>query len=77
MRLKTIWDLMNTTYDKFIRTTDPMHARKGAEDLQSCMIRGDIYKGVRTRANTASLVSRSGPKWPADGLLPGLRPPRA
>ena len=26
--VKTIWDLMNTTYDKFIRTTDPMHEKK-------------------------------------------------
>ena len=26
--VKRIWDLMNTTYDKFIRTTDPMHEKK-------------------------------------------------
>ena len=27
-QIKGIWDLMNTTYDKFVRTTDPMHKEK-------------------------------------------------
>ena len=42
--IKTIWDLMNTSYDKFIRTTDADHeeqVRKFSKALRS----GDIYKG--------------------------------
>ena len=27
-QVKDIWDIMNTTYDKFVRTTDPMHKEK-------------------------------------------------
>ena len=36
-RSRRIWDLMNTTYDKFIRTTDPDAREKGAEDLQKAV----------------------------------------
>ena len=43
--VKTIWDLMNTTYDKFIRTTDPMHERKVQKIFKKLYDQGDIYKG--------------------------------
>ena len=43
--VKTIWDLMNTTYDKFIRTTDPMHEKKVQKIFKKLYDQGDIYKG--------------------------------
>ena len=44
--VKTIWDLMNTTYDKFIRTTDPMHEKKVQKIFKKLYDQGDIYKGA-------------------------------
>ncbi len=40
-----IWDLMNTTYDRFVRTTDPMHVRKVQKIFKKLHDKGDIYKG--------------------------------
>ena len=40
-----IWDLMNTSYDKFIRTTDPMHVEKVQKIFKRLYEQGDIYKG--------------------------------
>ncbi len=42
--VKRIWDLMNTTYDKFIRTTDPMHEKKIQQIFKKLYEQGDIYK---------------------------------
>ena len=42
--IKRIWDLMNTTYDRFIRTTDPMHERKIQQIFKKLYDQGDIYK---------------------------------
>ncbi len=42
--VKRIWDLMNTTYDKFIRTTDPMHEKKIQQIFKKLYDQGDIYK---------------------------------
>lgn len=39
------WDLMNISYDKFIRTTDPEHERKIQEIFKILYDQGDIYKG--------------------------------
>ena len=44
--VKSIWDLMNTTYDKFIRTTDPMHEKKVQKIFKKLYDQGDIYKGA-------------------------------
>ncbi len=44
-QIKDIWDLMNTTYDKFIRTTDPMHVEKVQKIFKRLYEQGDIYKG--------------------------------
>ena len=44
-RSRTIWDLMNTTYDKFIRTTDPMHEKQVQKIFKKLYDQGDIYKG--------------------------------
>ena len=42
--IKRIWDLMNTTYDRFIRTTDPMHEKKIQQIFKKLYDQGDIYK---------------------------------
>ncbi|WP_235847474.1 methionine--tRNA ligase [Intestinibacillus massiliensis] len=43
--VRRIWDLMNTTYDKFVRTTDPMHEKKVQKIFKKLYEQGDIYKG--------------------------------
>lgn len=43
--IKSIWDLMNTTYDRFVRTTDPMHVEKVQKIFKKLYEQGDIYKG--------------------------------
>ncbi len=43
--IKEICDLLNTTYDKFIRTTDPDHERVIQKIFKKLYDRGDIYKG--------------------------------
>jgi len=43
--IKTIWDLMNTSYDKFIRTTDADHEAQVQKIFKKLYDQGDIYKG--------------------------------
>ena len=43
--IKRIWDLMNTSYDKFIRTTDEQHEKQVQKIFQYLYDKGDIYKG--------------------------------
>ena len=43
--IRRIWDLMNTSYDKFIRTTDPDHERQVQKIFKKLYEQGDIYKG--------------------------------
>lgn len=43
--IKRIWDLMNTSYDKFIRTTDEDHERQVQKIFRKLYDKGDIYKG--------------------------------
>ncbi len=43
--IKRIWDLMNTTYDRFVRTTDPDHMKKIQKIFRKMYDKGDIYKG--------------------------------
>lgn len=44
-QIKDIWDLMNTSYDKFVRTTDPVHERVVQHIFKKMYENGDIYKG--------------------------------
>ncbi len=44
-QIKDIWDLMNTTYDRFVRTTDPEHKTKVQKIFRRMYEKGDIYKG--------------------------------
>ena len=43
--IKDIWDLMNTSYEKFIRTTDADHERQVQKIFRKLYDQGDIYKG--------------------------------
>lgn len=43
--IKRIWDLMNTSYDKFIRTTDKDHEKQVQKIFKKLYDKGDIYKG--------------------------------
>ena len=43
--IKRIWDLMNTSYDKFIRTTDDYHEKQVQKIFKRLYDQGDIYKG--------------------------------
>ena len=44
--IKRIWDLMNTSYDKFIRTTDKDHEKQVQKIFKKLYDQGDIYKGA-------------------------------
>ena len=43
--IRDIWDLMNSSYDKFIRTTDDYHVEAVQKIFKKLYDRGDIYKG--------------------------------
>ena len=43
--IKRIWDLMNTSYDRFIRTTEPEHEKQIQKIFRKLYDKGDIYKG--------------------------------
>ena len=44
--IKETWDLMGTSYDRFVRTTDPVHKRKVQKIFKKLYDQGDIYKGA-------------------------------
>ena len=44
--IKDLWDLMDTSYDKFIRTTDSDHERQVQKIFKKLYDKGDIYKGA-------------------------------
>ena len=44
-KVRSIWDLMNTSYDKFIRTTDEDHQKQVQKIFKKLYDQGDIYKG--------------------------------
>ena len=44
-QIKDIWDMMNTSYDKFIRTTDKDHEEQVQKIFKYLYEKGDIYKG--------------------------------
>ena len=43
--IKRIWDVMNTSYDKFVRTTDEVHERQVQKIFKKMYDKGDIYLG--------------------------------
>lgn len=44
-QIKDIWDIMNTSYDRFVRTTDPKHEREVQKIFKKMYDKGDIYLG--------------------------------
>lgn len=56
--IKNIWDLMNTSYDKFIRTTDEDHEKQVKKIFKKCTPRGISTRGI-TRECTVLPVSPS------------------
>ena len=44
-QIKSIWDLVNTSYDKFMRTTDEYHVKQVSAIFKKFYDQGDIYKG--------------------------------
>ena len=45
LEVRNIWDVMNTSYDKFVRTTNPVHKEKVQKIFKKLYDKGDIYKG--------------------------------
>ena len=43
--VKDIWDVMNTSYDKFVRTSNPDHKKKVQDIFKKFYDQGDVYKG--------------------------------
>ena len=73
--IKNIWDLMNTSYDKFIRTTDEDHEKQVQKILRSCTIR-EIFTKDPMRDSTVRPVNPSGPSpswWTANVRTAGAR----
>ena len=46
LEIRRIWDIMNTSYDKFVRTTNPAHEAMVAKIFKKLYDQGDIYKGT-------------------------------
>ena len=45
LEVRNIWDVMNTSYDKFVRTTNPVHKERVQKIFKKLYDQGDIYKG--------------------------------
>ena len=43
--IRRIWDVMNTSYDRFVRTTEPKHEKQVQKIFRKLYEQGDIYKG--------------------------------
>lgn len=69
-RLKKIWDLMNTSYDKFIRTTDPDHEKQVQKIFRKLYEQGDIYKGYYEGMYCTPCESFFTPSQLKDGKCP-------
>ncbi len=68
--IKKIWDIMDTTYDKFVRTTDKNHERKVQDIFKKLYEQGDIYKGNYTGLYCTPCESF----WTASQLVDGKCP---
>ena len=67
--IKNIWDLMNTSYDKFIRTTDEDHEKQVQKIFKKMYAKGDIYKGhYEGMYCTCLLYTSSIRKWKSSRL---------
>lgn len=69
-QIKTIWDLMNTSYDKFIRTTDEYHEKQVQKIFKKLYDQGDIYKGFYEGMYCTPCESFFTPSQLVDGKCP-------
>ena len=68
--IKRIWDLMNTSYDKFIRTTDEYHEKQIQKIFRKLYDKGDIYKGKYEGMYCTPCESFFTPSQLVDGCCP-------
>ena len=68
--IKRIWDLMNTSYDKFIRTTDEYHEKQVQKIFKKLYDQGDIYKGEYEGMYCTPCESFFTPSQLVDGKCP-------
>lgn len=68
--IKRIWDLMNTSYDKFIRTTDDYHEKQVQKIFKKLYDQGDIYKGEYEGMYCTPCESFFTPSQLVDGKCP-------
>ena len=69
-QIKTIWDLMNTSYDKFIPTTDEDHEKQVQKIFKKLYDQGDIYKGYYEGMYCTPCESFWTPSQLVDGKCP-------
>ncbi len=69
-QIKSIWDLMNTSYDKFIRTTDEDHEKQVQKIFKKLYDQGDIYKGFYEGMYCTPCESFFTPSQLVDGKCP-------
>ncbi len=68
--IRSIWDLMNTNYDKFIRTTDDYHEKTVQKIFKKLYDQGDIYKGEYSGLYCVPCESFFTETQVVDGLCP-------
>ena len=68
--IRNIWDLMNTSYDKFIRTTDDYHEKAVQNIFKKLYDQGDIYKGEYSGLYCVPCESFFTETQVTDGLCP-------
>ncbi len=68
--IKRVWDLMNTSYDKFIRTTDEYHEKQIQKIFKKMYDQGDIYKGYYEGLYCTPCESFWTPSQVVDGKCP-------
>lgn len=68
--IRKIWDLMNSSYDKFIRTTDDYHVAAVQKIFKKLYDRGDIYKGEYEGLYCIPCESFFTPSQAPDGVCP-------
>ena len=68
--IKRIWDLMNTSYDRFIRTTDEEHEKQVQKIFKKLYDKGDIYKGFYEGMYCTPCESFFTPSQLVDGKCP-------
>ena len=67
--IKRIWDLMDTSYDKFVRTTDEYHEKQVQKIFKKLYDKGDIYKGHYEGMYCTPCESFFTPSQLVDGIL--------